>query len=169
MMSFIAMRLARTVLLVLGVLVVTFFMVRLIPGDPARFIAPYASDEDLAAIREELGYDKPVLTQLYVFFGDAARGDFGRSMNYKAPVSDLVIEALPRTIILALCSLTLALATAVPLGILAAFYRDTVWDRLSMVIAVSLQSMPSFWVALMLILLVAVRCGVLPASGLDSW
>jgi peptide/nickel transport system permease protein len=154
---------------VVGVSVVVFCMVRVIPGDPARIMLPEsASPEQVQAMRHLLGLDQPLPVQYLVFVGQALRGDLGRSLFYGQPTVQVVLEHLPATLALAGAALALALVVAVPLGVLSAVRRDTVWDWLGMTLALVGQSVPAFWLGLMLILVFAVYLGLLPSSGIGG-
>jgi peptide/nickel transport system permease protein len=169
MVRLITSRLLQGAIVILGTTVAAFLLVRVIPSDPARLMAPQASEKQLQAMRAELGFDKPLLEQLAIFLGDAARGDFGNSVYLHDPVTSLIIEKFPLTLVLALCALCFALAVSLPLGVIAALQRDTIWDRLSLLLSISILSMPNFWLGLELLFLVAVRWQLLPAQGFSSW
>jgi peptide/nickel transport system permease protein len=169
MVRLITSRLLQGAIVILGTTVAAFLLVRVIPSDPARLMAPQASEKQLQALRAELGFDKPLLEQLAIFLGDAARGDFGNSVYLHDPVTSLIIEKFPLTLVLALCALCFALAVSLPLGVIAALQRDTIWDRLSLLLSISILSMPNFWLGLELLFLVAVRWQLLPAQGFSSW
>jgi ABC-type dipeptide/oligopeptide/nickel transport system permease component len=162
-------RLLQGMIVILGTTVAAFLLVRVIPSDPARLMAPQANEKQLQALRAELGFDKPLVEQLAIFLGDAARGDFGNSVYLHDPVTSLIIEKFPLTLVLALCALCFALAVSLPLGVIAALQRDTIWDRLSLLVSISILSMPNFWLGLELLFLVAVRWRLLPAQGFSSW
>jgi ABC-type dipeptide/oligopeptide/nickel transport system permease component len=168
--GYIVRRLIQAVGVVVGVSIFIFCLVRLLPGDPARIMLPEsASAEQVQAMRRALGLDQPIPAQYLIFASQAIRGDLGRSLFYGAPATDVVLGHLPATLGLAGFSLTLALLVAVPVGVLSAVRRDSLWDFLGVGLALAGQSMPAFWLGLMLILVFAVILGVLPASGAGSF
>jgi len=133
----------------------------MLPGD--------ASVDQLEALRRELGLDRPVYIQYLQFLGGALRGDFGTSFRHQQPALGLVLERLPATMELAFAALLLATVVALPLGILAAIRHGRLIDALAMGFAVVGQSTPTFWMGIMLILVVSVELGVLPTSGRGGW
>ena len=162
-------RVLVTAPLLLGVATAIFSLIHLIPGDPVEvMLGPGAGPGDVADLRHRLGLDRPLLTQYAGFLGGLARGDLGRSLRYGDPVVGLLAERFPATLLLAACSLALALVLALPAGFLAALRPGSSFDRLSGVAAVLGLSMPSFWLGPLLILLFAVRLDWLPVSGLDT-
>ena len=166
MANYVIRRLIQSVGLVFGVSIVVFVLVRLIPGDPARFmLSESASPEQVEAMRTELGLNRPLPVQYLVFLGDAVRGDLGRSLFYGEPTVDVLLSHLPPTLLLAGAALLFALAVAIPMGVLSAVKRDTVWDYLGMGVALLGQSVPAFWLGLMLVMIFAVYLKVLPSSG----
>ena len=145
---------------------VVFTGVRLIPGDPARVLAGTDADEaGLAEIREKYGLDDPISVQYLRWIGLALRGDLGESIRTHEPVARTVAMKLPITLELACLSLLVALALALPAGVFAALRRNTVWDVLANGVSLCGLSVPNFWLGIMLILLLSVRLGWLPASG----
>jgi peptide/nickel transport system permease protein len=138
----------------------------MIPGDPARVMAGTEADAaGLEEIRQKYGLRDPVPVQYLKWAGRALRGDLGESIRTKEPVLRLIRQKLPITLQLALYSLVIALLIAVPAGVLAAVRRNTVWDYLASGVSLCGVSIPNFWLGIMLILLVSVRLGWLPASG----
>src|SRR5262245_4262799 len=164
---FLARRLAHAVFVVWGVVTVVFFILRL-TGDPAAFLVDQtATREEIAHARHLLGLDRPLHAQYLDFLRAVPRGDFGISIQQRRPALPIVLEHLwPATAELALAAILLATALAIPLGVVAATHRDGALDHLSRLGSLFLQSMPSFWLGLMLILLFAVALGgLLPAYG----
>jgi peptide/nickel transport system permease protein len=153
------------IVVIAGVTVVIFVVIRLIPGDPTRLMAPNASQEKLENLREQFGFSDPIPVQFVKFLRNASRGDFGYSLFEKQNVTTLIAQAAPKTILLAFSALLLAMIFSFPLGILAAIKRDTILDQFTLAIAVTTQSMPNFWVAIMLLYIVAGRWKLLPAVG----
>jgi peptide/nickel transport system permease protein len=130
-----------------------------------------ATQEEIAHTRRLLGLDRPLLAQYLDFAGAAARGDFGNSIRERRPAMSIVLEHFwPATVELAAASLLLSIVLAVPLGVVSATHRGRLADHLSRVASLFLQSMPSFWLGIMLILLFAVALGgLLPAYGTGTW
>jgi peptide/nickel transport system permease protein len=169
MLPFILRRLALAILVCLTVLVVSFTLTRL-SGDIAISIAgPEATAEDVAIIRKNYGFDRPLVVQFIDWASHAARGDLGMSYIYKAPVADLIRERLPITLTLGLTGLVIALTTAIPLGVLAAMREGTLVDRGIGLLALFGQAMPSFWLGLVLIIWFGLKLQWLPISGVDTW
>ncbi len=162
-------RIALALMVALAVSALAFLVLRL-SGDVAIAIAGEgARDEDLQLIRNTYGLDRPLLVQYATWLWQTLRGDFGSSIYFKVPVSELVLQKLPTTIILGLSSLAFGLLLAVPLGVAAALWRNSWIDRLAMGITVVAQALPTFFVALVLIMVLAVWARWLPVSGSGSW
>ncbi len=154
------------VLTLLGVSIVIFMIIRLVPGDPARLIAgTEATEADVANIRRQFGLNAPLPVQYLRYAEALVKGDLGRSLRNRQPVTALLRARLPNTLALAGASLAVTLVIGVGTGMLAAIRRGTAFDTVSMVIALVGVSMPGFWLGLMLIFLFAVRLGWLPTSG----
>ena len=168
-MRFLAGRVINAVLVVCGVTILTFVILRVVPGDPARLMVPPGSSEDVVEnIRVELGTDKPLLTQFVDFARDTLRGDLGNSFRKDESVVALIAQTFPNTLVLTLTSVLTALAVAVPLGVQAARRPGGVIDRIALAVSVALQSMPSFWLGVLLVYAFAVRNRVFPAIGMDG-
>jgi peptide/nickel transport system permease protein len=171
MRGYVLRRLVHGVLVVWGVVTAVFFLVRL-TGDPAVFLVDQtATREDVAHARRRLGLDRPLHRQYVDFLLAAPRGDFGESIRDKRPAMRVVLEHFwPATVVLALAAAALSTVLAVPLGVVAATRKDRAADHLSRIASLFLQSMPSFWLGLLLILLFAVHFqGLLPAYGSGTW
>ena len=154
---------------VFGVVLLTFLLVHLVPGDPVEvMLGESASAADRVALRTELGMDRPLPRQFADYLGKLAQGDFGRSIHSHAEISGLLAERLPATAVLALLSLALALAAGVPLGIVAALCHNRWPDRLATLSALTLSAMPHFWLGPLMMLVFAVWLGWLPVSGMES-
>lgn len=139
-------------------------------GDPAIAIAGEgATSSDIAAVRAQYGFDRPLPLQYLEWMGRVVQGDFGESFYYHRPVRELIAEHLLATLKLGACSILFALALAFPLGMAAAVRPNSWIDRLCLGLAVFGQAMPSFWLGLLLILTFSVRFPLLPASGSESW
>ncbi len=169
MRRFILRRAILAVLVCMTVLVISFALTR-VAGDPALAVAgPQATAEDVATIRTAYGLDRPLPEQFLTWVGAAAQGDLGRSYLFREPVADLIRARMPVTLTLGLVGLGFALLIALPLGIVAAVHEGTLTDRLVMLVALLGQAMPSFWLALLLIIGLGLRLQWLPISGLDDW
>jgi peptide/nickel transport system permease protein len=167
-MTFVVRQLFTTLIVLLGVSTVVFFAVRL-SGDPASLLAPQgATAEDIQELRHRLGLDAPLPEQYRLFLTHALTGDFGTSVRYQQPASELVLGALPVTLTLTVAALGLALIVAVPAGILSAVKRDTIFDAAALVLTLVGQAMPVFWLGILFILIFAVRLHVLPTGGWGS-
>jgi peptide/nickel transport system permease protein len=169
MLLFIARRTLLALLVALTVLTLTFALTRL-AGDLAIVIAgPEATAADVEAIRRVYGLDRPVVVQFLDWAGRALVGDFGESFFFRERVAKLISERLPITLTLGVIGLSIALVVSLPLGILAALRENTWVDRLVGLVAMVGQAMPSFWLALLLMLFLGLQLGLLPISGTGSW
>jgi peptide/nickel transport system permease protein len=163
-------RLGFAGLMLAGVSVILFTLMRLAPGGPeAVLVGGEFSPEVAAQVRERLGFDRPLLTQYGSWILAALRGDLGRSFKTGDPVLSLILDRLGPTLQLTGGALALALLVAVPMGVLAAVRRDTVWDTLASAVSLFGVSFPSFWLGIMLILLFSEAFHLLPPSGLSEY
>lgn len=168
MLPYIARRFAQGILVLVGVLTVVFFLTRL-SGEPiALFVPVGASTAEIEQIRHELGFDRPVLVQLLAFWQDAIRGDLGTSIRFAQPAVPLVLERLPATLHLTGVAMAIVVLVGFPLGMLAAVKRNSVIDNGVMTLAMIGQSMPTFWLGVILILIFGVGLGWLPVFGYTS-
>ena len=157
MTSYIVRRLLLTIPVLLGILFVTFALARLIPGDPCRAVlGERATDEICDRFMQRHGLDKPIPTQFVVYLGEIARGDFGESLRFQRPVTELLSERLPVTVELSLAALSFAVVVGIPLGIISAYWRNSPVDVGTMLLANTGVSMPVFWLGLMLAYIFAV-------------
>jgi ABC-type dipeptide/oligopeptide/nickel transport system permease component len=157
------------VFVVFGVIAVTFFAVRLVPGDPARIMnRPGTPESVLKITRQQLGTDKPIPEQFVIFLGDLARGDLGESFRGGRPVVDAVLEALPNTFALGIVSMAVATTVALLLGIGAALHPNGWFDRLTLLFVSIAQATPSFWLGVMLVLVFAIELRWFPAIDLEG-
>jgi ABC-type dipeptide/oligopeptide/nickel transport system permease component len=169
MLRYVAGRLLYAAAVVVGVSVAVFFLVRL-GGDPtALFLPPEASLAEIARVRHQMGFDRPVLVQYLEFTVRALHGDFGQSLRYQQPAMQLVLERFPATLQLSGAALLLSLLVSVPLAILAATRRGSAIDRGGLLLSLIGQSFPTFWLAIMLILIFSETLGLLPPSGRGTW
>lgn len=160
-------RLLQLIPVLLGVSAIVFVMITLTPGDPVEIMLgdQQVTPEQVEAMRRDLGLDLPAHERFGRFLVNAVQGEFGLSFFHRRPVLDVIAERLPATIELSLVALLLALATAIPLGVLAAVRRNTILDRLATVGSLLGVSMPGFWFGILLLMLFAVHLQVLPVSG----
>jgi peptide/nickel transport system permease protein len=169
MHKYIVRRFFQSLLALLVLSMVIFLMSRL-TGDPTLLMLPDdATHEDIVQLRHALGLDRPLPVQYWVFIRKAVQGDFGRSIKGQMPVIDMIKERLPNSIKLAAVALGIAVLMAFPLGVMAAVKKDTAFDRLANIVAVLGQSLPQFWVGIVLIQIFAVRLRWLPVAGVGSF
>ena len=167
--SFIIRRVAQSLIIVVLIAVTVFLVLRLSAGDPARIRAPvFARPDVIEQYRRDFGIDRPLVEQLGSFFLNALRGDLGQSFRFQAPVTDLILQALPKTLMLAGVSLALSLAVAIMLGSLAALRPRSFWGWLSSAVAAFGQSAPVFWTGAVLVLVFAVGLRWLPSGGYNG-
>jgi peptide/nickel transport system permease protein len=141
-----------------------------LPGDPAAIMLGTSAREDtLAALRQELGLDRPALERYLLWIGGVVQGDLGTSMTYRMPVSTLVAERLWITIPLSLLAIAISTAIALPLGVLAAANRDRAADRAVLVFSQLGVAVPNFWLGILFILLFSTALGWFPAGGFPGW
>jgi ABC-type dipeptide/oligopeptide/nickel transport system permease component len=169
MLVYVLRRFGIALSVAITVSVVSFMLLHL-SGDLATSIAgPEATAAQVQAVRVQHGLDRPIATQYFNWLWGALNMDFGRSFYFQSSVMDLVAERLPITLKLGTIALLISVFVAIPLGVLAAIYRDTWLDRLALLIAVIGQAMPSFWFGLTLIVVFAVGLKWLPVAGNTSW
>jgi peptide/nickel transport system permease protein len=165
MRTFLFRRLLQSLVVLFGVSFVVFAILHL-TGDPALvLLPPDASSEDVRRFREMMGFNDPFFVQYGRFLKGALQGDFGQSVRHGEPAFGLVLERMPATFELAGAALALALCLAIPAGIVSAMRRNTALDYLATVVALFGQSLPTFWLGIMLILLFSVQFHLLPSSG----
>ena len=169
MFDYLIQRLAISAVTLVLISLIVFTGVRLIPGDPARVMAGTDADEaGLAEIRVKYGLNDPIPVQYLRWVGLALQGDLGESIRTRESVVKTVARKLPITVELACFAILIALVIAIPVGVLSAVRRNTFWDYLANSLSLCGLSVPSFWLGIMLILLLSVRLGWLPASGFVS-
>ena len=177
MLSYIRMRLLQTIPVIFGVTLVSFSVMHLIPGDPARVLlgdmgggsaSGDLSDEAYQNLRSELGLDEPFVVQYGNFVFNAAQGDFGRSFQTNRPVSSSITEVLPYTLRLTVVGLGIAIVIGGVLGIFAALYRNTWIDTATMAMSLVGLAMPSFWLGFILIYIFSLRWHILPSTGSEG-
>lgn len=162
---FILRRVIQGAFVVIGVTVVVFVVTRLI-GDPVQVMLPLeASAEQRAAFAAQLGFDRPIHEQFFDFVGSALRFDFGDSLWQNRPAIEIVLAALPRTLLLVGASMVIAIVIAVPLGIITSLKPGGIMDKILVTASLTGLSMPNFWLGLLLILVFGVQLQVLPIFG----
>ena len=166
MTRYILTRLLQSIPVLILVSVISFGIMKLVPGDPASLIGgPSATTQDLEQIRRNLGLDQPFHVQMYRYYAGLARGDLGRSLLLGKPVLEAVIERIPISLSIAIYAMTLTLLLGISCGVAAAVRRNTWVDQAAMVFALIGVSLPNFWLGLMLIILFSVHLGWLPTGG----
>lgn len=161
--------LARAIPTILGIVVLNFALLRFVPGDAADAIAGEAGSatrQSVAALREHLGLDLPFLDQLVAYLDNLAHVNLGMSARYNVPVTALIADRLPATLLLMLVAFVLALSIGTFLGVVMAAWARRPADRIVSAVAILLYSVPSFWIGLMLIVLFSVTLGWLPSGGI---
>lgn len=163
--SYLARRAVHSVFVLLAVIVIVFFVTRLV-GDPVRLMLhPNASDQQIQTVRDQFGLNDPLSLQFLRFMRGLAQGDLGNSMWMRAPALEIALDRLPKTLYLAAVTIAVALPVAVALGVVSAMRPRSIVDRVATVMSLSGLSVADFWLALMAILLFAVKLGWLPTSG----
>ena len=169
MTAYILRRLLQTVLVVLGVSALAFGSMFL-SGDPTMVMASESWTRDqIEEFRHQMGFDRPWVVQYLDFLSRAVRGDFGVSLRQQQPVFHLLLQRMPATLELAVAAMAIAVVVGIPAGIVAATRRNTVVDRLLMLGALLGQSMPVFWLGLLLAMIFAVSLGWFPVAGRGGW
>jgi len=159
-------RIGQALLTLLAATLLVFFLVRL-TGNPAYFLLGQdATQADYARVTNQLGLDKPLATQFFMYLGDLLRGDLGTSFRlHDTPVSSIILDRLPATLAMGGAALALTIAVAVPLGIYSAYWRGGAVDKFARFLSALGQAVPSFWLGLTLILLFAIKYPILPSGG----
>jgi peptide/nickel transport system permease protein len=166
---FLFRRLKSFLTVIFGVLLLTFLLIHLVPGDPVEvMLGESASSADRDALRSELGLNQPLLQQFGTYLNKLAHGDFGHSIHTKASITELIQTRYPATLKLALLSLIIGLVLGIPLGIYSALKAGHWQDILVTVVSARLSAMPAFWLGPVLMLIFAVWLGWLPVSGMES-
>jgi peptide/nickel transport system permease protein len=170
MKAYVLRRLWQSALTLVGVSVLVFVILRVVPGDPAKMLLPDGAPQSAVdELNRQLGLHEPLHVQYAIFVRSVFRGDFGQSFQYRAPALRVVVDRLGATVQLALAALVITVGVGVSLGVVAAVRRGTGYDYASTVLAVLGQSLPNFWLGIMLILLFGVALRWLPTSGFESW
>ena len=177
MRTYIIRRLIYAIPTLLGISIIVFLITRLSPGDPVRlytFGALNVTEEDIQALREHYGLNKPLYEQYVSWLLQVLQGDFGKSLQYNRPALPLLLERLPATLQLAVAALVLQLAVGVPLGVISALKRGTWIDNVIRVFGVVGHAVPTFWLGLLMIIVFSVTFGLMPSQGVltvghDVW
>jgi ABC-type dipeptide/oligopeptide/nickel transport system permease component len=163
------LRLVHFFTVIFGVLLLTFLLIHLVPGDPVEvMLGESASVADRDALRTDLGLNQPLIAQFGSYLGKLSHGDFGQSIHTKTPIIDMLKTRYPATLKLAALSLIIGLSIGIPLGVYAALKAGHWQDFVVTIVSVRLSAMPAFWLGPMLMLLFAVWLGWLPVSGMES-
>lgn len=162
-------RLVSLLTVIFGVLLLTFLLIHLVPGDPVDvMLGESANIADRAALREDLGLNQPLIQQFGHYLAKLIQGDWGRSIHTHTPIMELIKARYPATLKLALLSLCIGIVIGVPLGVFAALRAGHWQDLVVTIVSVRLSAMPAFWLGPVLMLIFAVWLGWLPVSGMDS-
>ena len=169
MRRYIVIRFFQTIVTLLILSVVIFILVRM-SGDPVLLMLPEtATQEDYQYMKKQLGLDKPVYQQYAIFLFNAFKGDFGKSIRTRKPVISSIMEMLPNSLKLVTVAFIIGFALAIPLGVVAAVKKGTIWDNFARMVAGLGQSLPTFWVGLVMMQVFVVWLNILPASGMGTW
>src|SRR5919108_4864397 len=169
LVAFLAARLVRALIAVWLVSTVVFVVMRL-SGDPVPLLLPAdAPRSEYARVARELGTDRPLPVQYAVFLGHVLEGDFGRSIHFREPAMRVALGYLPATVQLGLTAFALAVLVAVPVGVISAVRRNTLVDHAAMALALVGQSAPTFFLGILLILVLSLQAGLFPTSGRGDW
>jgi len=167
--KYILQRLGFTVLVVLGISILVFFLTHVV-GNPVDIMLPLqATEEQRIAMTKQLGLDKPLLEQLSIFLKDASRLEFGMSWWQRRPCIEVIMEDLPLSFVLITLASLISIVVAIPLGIFAAYKPGSVMDRFLTAFTTMGICLPPFWIGLMLMLVFAVKLGWFPTSGAGTW
>jgi peptide/nickel transport system permease protein len=167
--SFVGQRLLQLIPVAFGITLVSFFLIHLIPGDPvAAILGNHYTPSGAAHLRHALGLDKSIGEQYLIFLGNLAHGSLGTSVYYQQSVISLIFERLEPTLWLILYAAVLAILIAVPLAILSAVYRDSVFDQIIRGAFVVTLAMPAFWVGIILVLLLSINVHLFPVTGFGT-
>jgi len=168
-MLFLIRRFTRFFTVIFGVLILTFLLIHLVPGDPVEvMLGESASSADRESLRAELGLNQPLFKQFGIYLNNLAHADFGQSIHTKTPIIELLKSRYPATLKLALLALVIGLLIGIPLGIYSALKAGRWQDIVVTIVSVRLSAMPAFWLGPVLMLIFALWLGWLPVSGMES-
>lgn len=169
MAKYLAKRFGQSLIAVLGITLVVFLVLN-VAGDPVELmLPPSASRADMELLREEMGFNDPIMIQYGRFLKGAIAGDFGMSYNYNEPAMKVVVERIPATVTLAVAAFVIAMVLGIPAGIISAIKRNTKTDMIIRSMALLGQCIPAFWLGIMLMMIFSVKLKWLPTSGYDSF
>jgi peptide/nickel transport system permease protein len=169
MQRYLLSRVVQSVLLLLGVLIIVFFMVRL-TGDPTSLMVPKeAPPEQVEAFREAMGFNRPLYVQFFDYAVGILQGNFGESLRFRRPALELILQRLPATLELATAALLFAVVIAIPIGIIGGANPGSLVDTVGRTLGLLGQTIPNFWLALIFIIVFAVNLGLFPSFGRDSY
>ena len=170
MISFILKRLISLLPVGLGVVAIVSLLIHAVPGDPAdTILGPYATAEEKAVLKHDLGLDQPFFVQLGQYYGQLAHGDLGTSVIYRKPVTTLILERLRHTLELACIAMLVAISCSLPLGIISAIQKGKPLDYGAMAFALLGVAIPNFWLGPMMVMLFSLELGWLPVSERTGW
>ena len=168
MARYIVVRVFQGIICIIGASIIIFVASRLSGDVVLLLLPPDATEEQIEIMRREIGLDKPLYVQYFMFAGKALKGDFGKSHRWEMPAMELITGRMPATMLLAGCALAFSIITAMFFGVFSAVFRGSWFDKFGKIFALLGQAMPGFWIGLMFILLFAVKLGWLPAFGRGS-
>jgi peptide/nickel transport system permease protein len=170
LLTFVAKRLLAMIPVGLGVVAIVSMLIHFVPGDPAdTILGPYATDQEKATLRDDLGLNKPFVEQLGTYYGKVIRGDLGDSLLLRKPVTTLIAERIQPTIELAIVAMIVAICMSIPIGVISALKAGGPVDFAAMGVALLGIAIPNFWLGPMLILLFSLQLGWLPVSERTNW
>ena len=170
MQAYLLRSVAQAILTLVGMSVLVFVILRVLPGDPAQMLLPEGAPQSAVdELNRQLGLKEPLHVQYAIFVKSVFRGDFGQSFQYRTPALLVVRDRLPATLQLTFCAMVLTVVSGVTIGIVAAVRRGTRYDYAGTTLAVLGQSLPNFWLGIMLVLLFGVTLRWLPTSGFQNW
>ncbi|MDI9463293.1 MAG: ABC transporter permease, partial [Bacillota bacterium] len=156
--------------ILMGITLIVLIFIDIAPGDPARMmLSNEASEEEVQALRDELGLNDPFAVRYFRFLGNAVRGDFGKSYMNNRPVADEILQRFKYTLIISVLSVSLAVIIGIPLGVYAATHQYSWKDNAAIALSLFFISMPAFWFALILVQLFSIWLKILPPAGIESW
>ncbi|GJL80392.1 MAG: ABC transporter permease [marine bacterium B5-7] len=168
-LAYIGRRLIQLIPVLIGISIISFLLVKLSPGDPIRLLlGPRATDDAVAAVRITYGLDEPLLKQYFIYLGNLLAGDLGRSLRYRIPVSDLIVQFLPRTLFLIAYVMSLTLPLTIGLAIVAARHQGRWLDQVIRIFSILGMTIPVFWLAVLMARYFGAELGWFPVSGWGS-
>ncbi len=170
MIKYCIKRILLIIPILMGITLIVLIFIDIAPGDPARMmLGNEATEEEVQALREELGLNDPFVVRYFRFLGNAVRGDFGKSYMNNRPVADEILQRFKYTLIISVLSVSLAVIIGIPLGVYAATHQYSWKDNAAIALSLFFISMPAFWFALILVQLFSIRFKILPPAGIESW